>query len=317
MPAVHDNGPSALRTLLRCMGQTVLQCNALTGACVLAALALCDLKLACAAIIGAVTAHVCAILANYDSAAMRDGLHGFNGVLSAIAAALFIDDTQIALAVALLSAIAATCLAAPLSRRLGARGLAVYSSPCIAVTWGWMLLRSGAHEAVGHSAANLDLGPLYAQAARIRFPLDVLLGTGHAVQLPGGLGDAFAAVAQTVFASGTVPGLLIAAGIALASRRAALYALVGGVTSSAVAWLCGAPIAALHTGIAGFNGALAALALVDQGTVAAPAAAILSALLQQAVAHVGWPTMSAPFVVAVWCVRLCGRAFERGQPFAH
>jgi urea transporter len=315
MQAGRPNGSPALRTLLRCVGQTVLQRNALTGACVLAALALCDLRLACAAIIGAVTAHVCAIIGHHDPVAMHDGLHGFNGVLCAVAAAWFIDDTQIALAVALLASIAATCLAAPWSRWLAARGLAMYSSPCLIVTWGWLLLRSSAHEAGGHAPAHL--GALYAQAARIRFPLDALSEAGHAVRLPAAMDGLFAAMAQTVFAAGAFPGLLIAAGIALASHRSALHALAGAALTSAIAKLCGAPLSTFHTGVAGFNGALAALALVDQGTLPALSAAMLSALLQQAGIRLGWPAMSAPFVAAVWCVRLCARAFERDSPFAH
>ncbi len=315
MQAGHHNGSPALRTLLRCVGQTVLQCNALTGACVLAALALCDLKLACAALIGAVTAHICAIIGNYDPVAMRDGMHGFNGVLCATAAAVFIDDTEIALAVALSSAIAATCLAAPWSRWLAARGLAVYSSPCLVVTWGWLFLRSGTHDVAGYSGA--DMGPLSALAARIRFPLDALFGAGHTIRLPGATDGLFAAMAQTVFGSGALPGVLIAVGIALASRRAALHGLAGAAVASAVAWLCGAPLSALHTGVAGFNGALAALALVDLGAAPALAAAIVSAILQHAATHLGCPAMSAPFVAAVWCVRLCARAFERDRPLAH
>ncbi|WP_309477065.1 urea transporter [Trinickia acidisoli] len=309
-----------LRTLLRCMGQTVLQCNALTGACVLAALALCDLRLACAAIIGALAAHVCAVIGHYDPIAMRDGLHGFNGVLCALAAVTFVNDTRIALAVALLSAIAATCLAAPWSRLLSTRGLAVYSSPCLVVTWCWLLLRAGARMPADHASASnasASLGPLYTQALRIRFPLDAAFGVGHLVRPPSPIGNVLASAAQTVFASGAWPGLLIVVGIALASRRAALHTLAGAAVSSAVAWTCGAPLGALHTGMAGFNGALAALALCDRGPVATLAAAMLSALLYQAVAHMGWPAMSAPFVVAAWCVHACMRAFDRQRPFAH
>ena len=300
MHAGQDDDSSALRTVLRSIGQTVLQCNALTGACVLAALALCDLRLACAALIGAVTAQVSARLVHYEPGAIRDGLHGFNGVLCALAAASIIDDTQVALAVALLSAIAATCLALPASRWLSTRALAVYSSPCLVVTWGWLALRASAHASTGPSGA--DIGHVYGQGTWVRFPYDAWFD-GGAVPLPGAFSDACAALAQTVFASGALPGLLIAIGIALASRRAAVHALLGAAVSSAIGSLCGESLASLHTGVAGFNGALAALALVDRGAAAAGSAVVLSALVHQAAAHWGWPAMSAPFVASVWCVR--------------
>ncbi|MGG1947691.1 urea transporter [Trinickia sp. NRRL B-1857] len=315
MQAGHDTDSPALRTVLRGIGQSVLQCNALTGACILAALALCDARLACAAAIGAVTAHVCAQLVGYDSIAIRDGLHAFNGVLCALAAATLIDDIDVALAVALLSAIAATYLALPVSRWLAAHGFALYSSPCLIVTWGWLMLRASARMSAGASA----VGQGYAQAAPVRFSLDTWPGASPAIRMLDGLGDVCAAIAQTVFASGVLPGLLIVIGIALASRRAALYGILGATISTAIEWLCGAQISALHAGTAGFNGALAAIALVDGGPVGAFCAVMLSALLHQAAAQRGWPAMSAPFVASVWCVRLCARALTRvrRRPYAH
>lgn len=315
MQAGLDNDSLALRTVLRGIGQTVLQGNALTGACILAALALCDPRLACAAAIGAVTAHVCAQLVRYEPIAISDGLHGFNGVLSALAAATLIDDIDVALAVAVLSAVAATCLALPVSRWLAARGLALYSSPCLVVTWSWLILRATAMAPAGASAVD----PVGTHAAPVRFALDTRFGASLATHGLEGFGDLCAAMAQTVFASGALPGLLIVIGIAFASRRAALYALLGATTSTAIAWVSGASLSELQVGTDGFNGALAAIALVDGGPVAAFCAVVLSTLLHQAAAHLGWPTMSAPFVASVWCVRLCARALARarGRPYAH
>lgn len=313
MQSAHDTGFAIPRTLLRCFGQTVLQGSARTGICVLFALALCDLRLACAAIMGAMAAHVCALILHYDSDIMRDGVYGFNGVLCALAAAASIDDAYTALAVALLSAIAATSLCKPALRWLGDRNLAMYSSPCLVATWGWMLIEQIAQSCAAGSRA--DLGPLYERVAQMRFPLATFSNAAFNAPLPGPLDGFLSAMAQTVFASGLVPGLLILAGIAMASRRAALRALGGAAIATAVARLCGAPHSSSVAGVSGFNGALAALALADRNAVTGASAAALSALLQQVCIHAGWPAMSAPFVVATWCVRMSMRVLARTRLF--
>ena len=59
-PLQPKPNPPPLRTLLRSLGQIVLQPNAFTGACLLAAWLLCDPRLACAALMGAIAANVSA-----------------------------------------------------------------------------------------------------------------------------------------------------------------------------------------------------------------------------------------------------------------
>jgi urea transporter len=74
--AATEAQSAALRTLLRSLGQIVLQPNAFTGACLLAAWLLTDLRLACAALLGAAAANVSAVLAGYRDDDIRAGLHG-------------------------------------------------------------------------------------------------------------------------------------------------------------------------------------------------------------------------------------------------
>ncbi|HWT38925.1 MAG TPA: urea transporter, partial [Paraburkholderia sp.] len=66
--APHEESLDALRTLLRSFGQIVLQRDAATGACVLAAWLVSDARLACAALTGAIAANVGAVLRGYDCA---------------------------------------------------------------------------------------------------------------------------------------------------------------------------------------------------------------------------------------------------------
>jgi urea transporter len=274
--ASNEAESAALRTLLRSFGQIVLQPNAFTGACLLAAWLVCDPRLACAALIGAIAANIGAVLAGYREDDTRDGLHGFNGALAGLAAYTFVADEATAAALAILAGISTAWLLQPWSRWLRARGLGVYSSPCLIVTWLWLpLVKAG-------SAAS----PAAHVAILAPFPSGVLAG-----------------LAQTGFACGAVSGLLVLTGIAASSRRHALWALAGSAIAGGAHTLLGANATAFDAGLMGFNGALTAIALAESAWGAVLGGILLSVVLQQLAGHFGLPVMTAPFVAATWTVR--------------
>ncbi|REG49430.1 urea transporter [Paraburkholderia sp. BL6669N2] len=291
MPSVATEARSAaLRTLLRSLGQIVLQPNAFTGACLLAAWLLYDPRLACAALMGAVAANVSAVLAGYREDDTRAGLHGFNGALAGLAAFNFIADNATAGAVAILAATCTAWLLAPWSRWLRERGLGFFSSPCLIVTWLWLPM------------ITVNAPPVTASPAHVTSATNV-------TQWGGGL---LAGFAQTGFASDALPGLLVLLGIAAASRRHALRALIGAALASAAHLLSGATIASFDAGLLGFNGVLTALALADCHLVTMLGGVALSSVLQAAAAYFGWPVMTAPFVLATWSVQWLTRRLGHG-----
>lgn len=288
MHAATEAQSAVLRTLFRSLGQIVLQPNAFTGACLLAAWLLCDPRLACAALTGAVAANVSAVLAGSREDDTRAGLHGFNGALAGLAAFSFIADNATAAAVAILAATGTAWLLEPWSRRLRARGLGVFSSPCLIVTWLWLPLVTSGTPPANLSAAH----------------------TLSAAQLSSGL---LAGFAQTGFASGALPGLLVLTGIAAASRRHALWALIGAGLASAAHLLLGANASSFDAGLLGFNGALTAIALADCGVAMTLGGVAVSVVLQVFASYFGLPAMTAPFVLATWCMQwLIGR-FTHGR----
>lgn len=288
--ASNEVESAALRTLLRSFGQIVLQRNAVTGACLLAAWLACDPRLACAALIGAVSANIAAVLAGYDEADTRDGLHGFNGALAGLAAFTFIGDDATAAAVAILAGMATAWGLGPWSRWLSARSLSVYSSPCLIVTWLWLPLIT--------PRAALTVTPIH---------------TASFAHLSNGV---LSGLAQTGFASGAVPGLLVLAGIAASSLRYAGWALVGAGIAGALHLLLGAGLAPFDAGLLGFNGALTALTLTESGWVAALGGILLSVVLQQIAGRYGLPVMTAPFVAATWTVQRLRRRRPASPPRA-
>ncbi|NKJ51394.1 urea transporter [Burkholderia sp. SG-MS1] len=285
--AATDAPCAALRTLLRSLGQIVLQPNAFTGACLLAAWWAAGPRLACAALMGAVAANVSATLAGYHDDDTRAGLHGFNGALAGLAAFSFIRDAATATAVAILAATATAWLVGPWSRWLRARGLSCLSSPCLIVTWCWLpMITSGAQPV---SPASLH-PPGFAQWS----------------------GGVLASLAQTSFGSGALAGSLVLTGIAAASRRHALWALGGATLASTAHLLLGVTPHSFDAGLLGLNGALTALALVDSGVVPMLGGVAVSIALQAATARFGWPAMTAPFVLATWCVQWLRHRGTRG-----
>ncbi|WP_118181661.1 urea transporter [Paraburkholderia phosphatilytica] len=278
MSATSDPTPIALRTLLRSVGQIVLQPNAWTGLCVLAALAIGAPRLACAAVTGAIAANIGALLAGCDEHEQHDGLYGFNGALAAIAANVFVDDAATAMAVALLASTATGWCQPALARRLRMFGVACYSSPCLVVSWCWLALMQPVHVVT----ASAPLTPQVWTAATLA-------------------NGVLAGIAQTTFASGAWAGALVLAGIALSSRRHAGWALAGAALAGAIQLALSDTGATSFTqGLAGFNGALTALALADCGALATLAGVLLAVALQQWTGYYHWPAMTAPFVLATW-----------------
>ncbi|WP_179402056.1 urea transporter [Burkholderia guangdongensis] len=271
-----DTPPIDLRILLRGIGQIVLQGNAWTGACILAALALTDARLACAALLGAIASNVTAMLTRADRGEVAQGLHGFNGALAALAVVTF-APWPAAIALAPFAAAGAALVQRALARPLAQWRQSPYSSPCLAVTALWLPFVALQHADAVSAAAPASLAAF-----------------GPA---------ALAGVAQTVFAQGAWPGALIVAGLALSSRRAALFALGGAAVSSALMLAFGAGGGdAFAAGLLGFNGALTAIALAPRGAGAALAGTLAATLLQGLAMHAGLTCLTAPFVLATWLV---------------
>ncbi|EMN1926004.1 urea transporter [Burkholderia ambifaria] len=288
MPTARPASPSIdLRILLRSIGQVVLQANAFTGAMLVAALALTDLRLACAALVGAAAANVTAVLTRAERRAVEQGLHGFNGALAALVAVVF-APAPLALVLAPLAAIGAALVQRAMRTPLAKWRQCPYSSPCLAATALWLPFVAMQHA----SGVATDPAPTLSSVA--------------AALLSG--------VAQTAFAQGAWAGMLIVAGIAIASRRAAAFALGGAIVSTVLLVALGAGDTGFTDGLLGFNGALAALALMSRGTRAALAAAALAALIQWLAMRADVPALTAPFALASWITVAVARRFTLGEP---
>lgn len=122
----------------------------------------------------------------------------------------------------------------------------------------------------------------------------------------------FTGLAQIMLLDQPVAGALIALGLWLANRRAAVWALVGSTAGVLIALWLQEPASAL-LGLHSYNPALAALAL-SQGRRHPwlPLLGILLAiLLTPGFAALHLPALTAPFILACWLVRAGGRVLQK------
>ncbi|WP_017256029.1 urea transporter, partial [Pseudomonas tolaasii] len=118
----------------------------------------------------------------------------------------------------------------------------------------------------------------------------------------------FAGLAQIMLLDQPVAGALIALGLSIANRRAALWALTGASAGVLIALLLDEPASAL-LGLHSYNPALAALALSQSRRQPwLPLLGILLAImLTPGFAALHLPALTAPFILACWLVRASGR----------
>ncbi|KAF2406019.1 urea transporter [Pseudomonas antarctica] len=121
----------------------------------------------------------------------------------------------------------------------------------------------------------------------------------------------FTGLAQIMLLDQPLAGALIALGLLLANRRAALWAFTGAVSGVLIALLIDETSSAL-LGLHSYNPALAALALSQARRQPwLPLLGILLAvILTPGFAALHLPALTAPFILACWLVRASQRMFK-------
>ena len=121
----------------------------------------------------------------------------------------------------------------------------------------------------------------------------------------------FTGLAQIMLLDQPLAGGLIAIGLWLANRRAAVWALIGASAGLLIALLLGEPTSAL-LGLHSYNPALAALALSQTSRHPWPAllGIGLAIILTPGFTALHLPALTAPFILACWLVR-AGRRILR------
>ncbi|HEV7896732.1 MAG TPA: urea transporter [Planosporangium sp.] len=290
---------------LRGVSQVFLQNNPLTGLVILVAVfwGAFDAGIpqaAIGAVVGLVVGTVTAMLLKVPDESLRDGLFGFNPLLTGLAVPIFLRPNALMWVYLVVGAAATTVVTLAVGDVLKTWDVPALTFPFVLTTWFLLLgayqfarLRNGA---LGPPTLPHGVDP---GAARVHV-------TG-AFLTPSMLKD----VSEVFLLGSWVTGALILIGLAVNSLWAAGFAAAGAVVSTLVALWFGASGHAIAAGLYGFSAVLTAVALgsvfyrpswrvalyVLLGVVFT---VVVQAALNTALSPLGVPALTAPFVFATW-----------------
>src|ERR1700754_3623584 len=295
---------------LRGIGQVCFMNNPITGLAILVAMFVGEAWLGFAGAVGVVVSTATAAVLGMDRGLIRAGLFGFNGVLVGAGLSLFLqpDWDVLVLVWIVLGAAMSSILHAALANIF----VGVFKVPPFTLAFNFMTLifLIGALNFANGRAGGL-IAPADAQvtAGTVSNTLRSAAEAANANNIEGIVNAIFRGISQLFFANSIVSGIIIIAGIAVCSRIAAIFALVGSTVGMLTGLAVGASGIAIYNGLWGFNSFDAALAiggvffvLSARSAALAVMCAVFAALLFGAIASLftpwGLPALTLPFVFA-------------------
>ncbi|WP_313499590.1 urea transporter [Stutzerimonas nitrititolerans] len=277
--------PSRFTTaVLNGFSQIFLQAHPGCGLLILLAIALHAPGLMIGAMVGALVGTFSAVALGYRKSDIAIGLYGYNAALLGLLFVLLLGLSALTLGLVALGSVVTNLLQVRLMAAMRERNwLPGFTLPF--VLFGWLALTlAGALELV--------------TPARLDAPL-ILDGQGLLFAVASGIG-------QVIFLGQPLAGLLVLVAVWLADRRAAAWMLCGSVGGLALVLAAGGSEQQALAGLAGYNPALAALAVSQvHRSWAAPLLAIIAAVLLRAgFDRLGLPPLTMPFIMACWLVAL-------------
>ncbi len=295
---------------LRGVGQVCFMNNPVTGLFILVAMFVGEAWLGFAGALGLVTSTLAAVLIGMDRGAIRAGLFGFNGVLVGAGLSLFLqpDWDVLVMVWIVLAAFLSTVLHAALATVfIGSWGVPPFTLAFNFITLIFLISALNLHNGrVGGLIAPAD-----AQVSRssVSNTLRSAADAASANNVEGVVNAILRGISQLFFANSIVSAILIVVGLAVCSRIAAAFALVGSTVGMLTGIALGANGVAIYNGLWGFNSFDAALAvagvfyvLTVRSAVLGVACAIFAAMLFGAIAALftpwGLPALTLPFCFA-------------------
>lgn len=296
-----------LDSVLRGVGQVMLQNNSYAGLVFVAGIFWNSPLFALAALIGAAVSTATATWLGVDRQLVRAGLFGFNGSLVAIGLLYFLQPGVLTWSCVVFAAACSTIVMSALARLLDAWKVPPLTAPFVFVCL--CVFLAAARFGRLESTQLLPTAGL-PKAASVE-------GVVTATTVVEGL---FNGIAQIFFQGNVTTGIFFTIGLLVSSRAAGAAALAGSLTGLLVAWGMGAAEPAIRAGAFGFNSALVAIALggvffarsalsIAYALFAAIAATLVFAALSAALEPLGMPALTFPFVLVVWSFLLASHRF--------
>jgi urea transporter len=295
---------------LRGVGQVCFMNNPVTGLAILVAMFVAQGWLGFAGALGLVASTATAALIGMDRGAIRAGLFGFNGVLVGAGLSLFLQPTWDEMVIVWIVVIAAfsTVLHAALARVF----IGSFTVPPFTLAFNFMTLMF-LIGALGYANGRVGglVAPADAQvtAGSVSNTLRSAADAATANNIEGVANAVFRGIGQLFFANSVWSGIIMVVGIAVCSRIAAIFAVVGSAVGMLTGLALGANGVAIYNGLWGFNSFDACLAiggvffvLSVRSGILAVGCAVLAALLFGAIGTLfipwGLPALTLPFCFA-------------------
>lgn len=282
--------PHASHAVLNGVSQIFLQANPACGLLMLMTIAFYAPSLLAGTLLGLLSGTLAARFLGYARQDIETGLYGYNPALLGLLITLVLGTSPLALFLVIVAGALSSPLQQYLLRAMRERGGPAVFTLCF-VLLGWLaLVVAGMLESV----------------AEARLPEPRLDGWGAVGAMASGVG-------QVVFLGEAGAGLCLLLAILVADRRAGLWALCGSAVGVYCALLTGATEPQALAGLAGYNPALAALALsqVHHSTLAPALGIALAIICKLAFDQLGIPALTMPFILACWMVALGTRLLPR------
>ncbi|ROZ50696.1 urea transporter [Rhodococcus sp. WS3] len=301
-------------TNLKGSGQVMFQGNALTGLLFLigifwGAIAADTITVAIGAVVGLVVSTVTGMLLHSDDDSMRIGLYGYNGILVGAAFPTFLAGGVMLWIYLVVGAAASTIAFLAVANVFKTWGVPALTFPFNLVNWFFLL------------AAFQFLRIETSDLSAAQFPQHIGDSSVHADITFGFLWDTlFRNVSQIFLINNTVTGIIFVVALLVASRWAAVFALIGSAVAIGSVLALGANTVDVGNGLYGLSSVLTAIALgsvfynpswrVFVYTVfGVLVTVVIHGTLVSAFAPISLPAGTGPFVFATWLFLLPKKKF--------
>ncbi|KXK01639.1 MAG: Urea transporter [Chlorobi bacterium OLB4] len=220
-------------TILKGVGQIMLQENSITGILFLTGLFIGSWKYGVAAILATIAGTLIAKLLKYDETEIRAGLYGFSAALVGVALTFFFHSDFLVWLFVLIGG----GIASIVQHYFIQRNIKAYTFPFILVTW---ILYYSLQKFAGVPINNLSVNEL--NNSNFNFLFKGLKGFG-----------------QVIFQGDLISGVLFFVGVLISSIASGLYGLAASFIGALIAQLTNQPIENVNLGLFGFNAILSAI----------------------------------------------------------
>lgn len=264
-----------ITTLLKGLGQIMLQENAITGLFFLIGIFYGSIFMGIGAILSVLCGTMTAKLLKYNEAEIQQGLYGFSAALVGVALPFYFEPAL----VVWIAVILGSALATIIQHFFIVKKTPVYTLPFILVTWLFLYLFH-------------QLYPVQVSALLVA---ETIEGYNFAV--------AFKGFGQVIFQGSLFAGIAFLIGVFINSPISGLYALAASAIGALIASLCAVPTETIEMGLFGYNAVLCAIVFAGDKKIdglwvlIATALAVGIALLMSANSLT---QLTFPFVAATW-----------------